>query len=148
VNDLPRDIRFGCRLLWRSPGFTIVALLTIAIGIGANAAIFSFFDGVFLRRIAYNGGERMVKVSERSPTGTNVGFSTLEYLELEKQTSILEFIAAQNWNSGALTGLENVVEVPDERVRTHFFDVFQINPEQGPQVRLRRVCKIGPFANA
>ncbi len=131
MNDLLRDIRFGCRLLWRSPGFTTVALLTIAIGIGANAAIFSFFDGVFLRPIAYNGGERMVKVSEKSPTGTNVGFSTLDYLELEKQTSIFEFIAAQNWNFGALTGLENVVEVPNERVRTHFFDVFQIKPEQG-----------------
>jgi putative ABC transport system permease protein len=62
---LVQDLRYGIRTLLRSPGFTAVALLTVALGIGANSAIFSFVDGAMLRPLPYPEAERIVQVWEK-----------------------------------------------------------------------------------
>ncbi|MGA2017673.1 MAG: ABC transporter permease [Opitutaceae bacterium] len=131
MEELLQDLRYCCRSLWKSPGFTAVALLTLGIGIGANAAIFSYVDGVFLRPLAYPDADRMVRVTERPPRGGTFRISTLNYLDLERQTSVFECIAAQQWGFVALTGIEIPIEVPSERVRARFFDVFKIRPVLG-----------------
>jgi putative ABC transport system permease protein len=117
-------LRFGCRTLWRNPGFSIVALLTIAIGIGANASIFSYIDGVLLRPLQYRDPDRMVRVLEKPPGGATNRVSAMDYLDWEKQSTIFEFLTAQQWNTAALTGIENPIQVANERVSVHFFDVF------------------------
>src|SRR5918992_787561 len=61
------DLRYALRLLWRSPGYTSIAMLTLAIGIGANTAIFSFVDGVLLKPLPYPDSDRIVRVMEKPP---------------------------------------------------------------------------------
>src|SRR5262245_28352640 len=78
-----RDLRYGIRQLRRSAVFTAVALLTMALGFGANAAIFSILDAVILRPLAYPAPERLMRLTARFPDGPIQGFrlSTPEYLE-------------------------------------------------------------------
>jgi putative ABC transport system permease protein len=125
LNELLQDLRFGTRTLLKSPGFAAVALATIAIGIGANAAIFSIVDGVLLKPSPFKEVDRMVQVLEKPPGGGRNGISTLNYLDWENQNTVFEFLAAQRWGPVSLTGVETPIQVPCEQVRAHFFDVFQ-----------------------
>jgi putative ABC transport system permease protein len=125
VSEIIQDIRFGLRTLFKSPGFAIVALATIGIGIGANGAIFSIVDGVLLKPSVFKEVDRMVQVLEKPPGGGRNGISTLNYLDWEKQNTVFEYIAAQRWGTVSLTGVETPVQIPCEQVRAHFFDVFQ-----------------------
>jgi putative ABC transport system permease protein len=125
VNEIFQDVKFGLRSLLKSPSFAIVALATIGIGIGANAVIFSVVDGVLLKPSPFKEVDRMVQVLEKPPGGGRNGISTLNYLDWEKQNTCFEFIAAQRWGSVSLTGIETPKQVQSERVRVHFFDVFQ-----------------------
>ncbi|MGA2017935.1 MAG: ABC transporter permease [Opitutaceae bacterium] len=118
-------MKFGLRTLMRNPGFAIVALAILGIGIGANAAIFSIVDGVLLKPSPFKEIDRMVQILEKPPGGGRNGISTLNYLDWEKQNTVFEFIAAQRWGTVSLTGVETPVQVPCEQVRAHFFDVFQ-----------------------
>jgi putative ABC transport system permease protein len=117
-------LKFGFRTLWKSPGFSVIALLTIAVGIGANASIFSYIDGALLRPLPYRDADRMVRVLDKPPRGGTNRISAPEYLDIEKQSGIFEYLAAQQWNTAALTGIENPIQVANERVSIHFFDIF------------------------
>src|SRR5471032_2498224 len=77
VSEFAQDLKFGCRTLWKSRGFTVVALATLAIGIGGNAAIFSFVNAVLLKPLPYDHPERIVRVLEQPPGGGTNGISTL-----------------------------------------------------------------------
>jgi putative ABC transport system permease protein len=80
MNSLIQDIRFWLRTLLRSPGFTLVAVLTLAMGIGANTAIFSVVNGVLLQPLPYEIGERIVNLQHPALLieVQNAGFSPLE----------------------------------------------------------------------
>lgn len=125
MNEIFQDLRFGLRTLFKSPGFALVALATLGIGIGANAAIFSIVDGVLLKPSPFKEIDRMVRILEKPPGGGRNGISTLNYLDWEKQNTAFEYMAAQRWGTVSLTGVETPIQIPCEQVRVHFFDVFQ-----------------------
>ena len=125
LNEILQDLKYGLRTLAKNPGFAIVALAILGIGIGANAAIFSIVDGVLLKPSPFKEVDRMVQVLEKPPGGGRNSISTLNYLDWEKQNTVFEYIAAQRWGTVTLTGIENPMQVPCEQVRAHFFDVFQ-----------------------
>ncbi len=131
MSDLIQDLRFGIRTLCKSPGFAIIAVLTLAIGIGANAAIFSYLDGILLRPSPYAAVARMVRVLEKPPGGGRNAISTLNYLDWEKQNTVFEYLTAQVWGTVTLTGTENPEQVGCETVSLHFFDVFKDTPAMG-----------------
>src|SRR5205807_1381531 len=93
---LGRDARLGARLLMRSPGFAMVALLTLGLGIGANTAMFTFVDEIVLRPLPYRQSERLVMVFENNPANgwskMSIGASILA--DLRKQATVFEGLGA------------------------------------------------------
>src|SRR6266576_2579370 len=116
MNELLQDIRYGLRALRKSPGFTTVAVLTLAIGIGANTAIFSFIDGVLLKPLPYSEPDRILRVLEQPPGGGRNGISTLNYLDWQNQNTVFEYMAAQRGDSVTLTGINEPVQLRGSRV--------------------------------
>jgi predicted permease len=118
-------MRYAFRTLRRSPGFTIIALLTLALGIGANTAIFSFVNGVLLKPLPYRDPHGIVMVWEKPPGGDRNGISTLNFLDWQKQNTVFEHMAAINFGgSVTLTGSGRPEELPGVRVSASYFDIF------------------------
>lgn len=125
MNEIIQDLRYACRTLLKSRGYTIVALATLAIGIGANTAIFSFVNGVLLRPLPYAEADRIVRVLERPPGGGYNGISTLNYLDWAAQNTVFDYMAAQTGGSVTLTGIDEPVQLRGARVTAHYFDIFR-----------------------
>src|SRR5262249_23781915 len=124
--ELWQDLRFAFRTLRSAAGFAAVAILTLAGGIGANAAIFGFVKGLFVNPFPYPTADRIVRVLEKppgSPTARN-GISTLNYLDWEKQNHVFEYMAPQTGGGAVLTGSGDPVQLRGARVGVHYFDIF------------------------
>ncbi|HLG57108.1 MAG TPA: ABC transporter permease [Vicinamibacterales bacterium] len=126
-----QDLRYATRTLRNSPGFTIVALLTLAIGIGANVAIFSFVDGLLLKPLPYEQGDRIVRVLEKPPQGERNGISALNFLDWQKDNTVFDFMSAQTGGAVTLTGGAEPVQIRGGRVSADYFKVFNIKPALG-----------------
>ena len=94
-----KDLRYSARVLRRSPGFTVFAVLTIALALGANAAIFSLVDGGLLKPAGYPEPERIVQLWEKPPGGARNGISAANYIDWARQSRSFEAIAAQTGGS-------------------------------------------------
>ena len=95
IDGLRQDVSYAWRMVKRSPGFTFFATLTIALGLGANAAIFSLVDGVLLKSMSYPEPERIVQLWERPPRGLRNGIAAANYIDWTKQSQSFEAMAAQ-----------------------------------------------------
>ena len=98
------DLRFAFRQLLKNPGFTAVALLTLALSIGANTAIFSVVNAVLLRPLPYAESDRLVWLSERSPNFPTMSVSYPNFTDWREQQTVFEQIGVYNWGSYNLTG--------------------------------------------
>jgi putative ABC transport system permease protein len=127
------DVRHGLRLLRRYPASSLLALATIAIGIGANTAIFSAVDRVLLRALPYPDPGRLVMVWEKRPReGRMTGnVSPADYRDWRARNTVFENMAALADTSAALTGDGEPVQVPAALVGWSFFDVLRVRPELG-----------------
>jgi len=131
IADLWQDLRYGARRLVKQPGFTLIAVLTLALGIGANTAIFSVVNAVLLRALPFHNAERLVSVSAQLANGANDAFSLAETRWLQEQATTLEAIAGEHFRSVNLTGTERPDRVRGGYVTANYFDVFQIKPLAG-----------------
>jgi len=131
MNHLAQDIRYGVRTLLKSPGFTLVAIATLALSLGANTAIFSFVNAVLLRPLPYDQPDRIVRVLEAPPGGGRNGISTLNFLDWQKENKVFDYMAARTGGSVSLTGIDEPVELPGARVSAHYFDVFGVRAALG-----------------
>ena len=101
LEQLRQDIRYAFRQLGKSPGFALVAIITFALGIGANTAIFSFADLIIRRPISLPGLGRLVSIEEQTPTSDDKGISPANYLDLEEANHAFEHLAAyEYWSAG------------------------------------------------
>ena len=124
-------MRYAIRTLRRSPGFTTIALLTLALGIGANTAIFSFVNGVMLKPLPYRDPHGIVLVWEKPPGGHRNGISTLNFLDWKNQNTVFEHMAAQNGGAVTLTGTGAPEELQSSRVSASYFDIFGVQAVLG-----------------
>jgi putative ABC transport system permease protein len=131
MQTLLQDIRFGCRELLRNPAFAAVVVLTLAIGIGANTAIFSFFDGVLLRPLPYEDPEQIVMVWEKPPGGDRNVISALNFLDWKKQNTVFSNIAAVTGGAETLTGIAEPIRLRGAQVSASYFDIFGIRAAIG-----------------
>src|SRR6185436_17719922 len=126
-----QDLRFACRQLLKNPGFTAVAVLTLALGIGANTAIFSVIRSVLLRPLPFKDPDRLVTVWERHVKKGydmhHAGAAT--FLDWKTQNNVFESMAAFGIDEGlSLTGdyePERITAVP---VSANLFEVLGVNP--------------------
>jgi putative ABC transport system permease protein len=125
------DLGYAWRTLLKNPGFAATALLTLALGIGANTAIFTFVDAILLKPLPYEDANRIVRVLEKPPMGERNGISTLNFLDWQRDNAVFEFMAAQTGGAATLTGVSEPVQLRGARVSARFFDVFKIRPALG-----------------
>src|SRR5436190_7849762 len=133
MSPLWQDLRYALRTLRNAPGFALVAILTLAVGIGANAAIFSFVSGILLNPLPYPTAGRIIRVLEKPPGSSDSrnGISTLNYLDWEKQNHVFEYMAPQTGGGAVLTGSGDPVQLRGARVGVHYFDIFGMKAAQG-----------------
>jgi putative ABC transport system permease protein len=127
MHALWQDVRYCVRSLSKSPGFAVLAILALALGIGANTAIFSVVNGVLLRPLAYGDPDRLVVILHEG----EFPVSPDDYLDWRKQSRSFEQMgAAQTW-SAALTGRDNAEELPGMQVSANLFSVLGVPAVRG-----------------
>ena len=128
---LLQDLRYGVRMLAKKPAFAIVAVLTLALGIGANTAIFSVVNAVLLRALPYHNSNQLIALATNDPSGDRDGLSSPEFQDYQTQMKSLEDLAAFQSQSVNLTGGERPDRVRGAFVSTNFFKVFNLSPVIG-----------------
>ena len=125
-----KDIRYGMRGLLKRPGFTAVAVITLALGIGANTAIFSVVNAVLLRPLPYADADRIVRIDETEGSG-GMGVSPPNLLDFQQQNHSFENIAGYSGGSFILTNAGEPLRVQSVNVSHNLLSVLGINPLLG-----------------
>src|SRR5436190_11742740 len=131
MDTLIKDIRVGIRSLLKRPGFTLVAILTLAIGIGASTAIFSVVDGVLLRPLPYPQAEQLVQLREVNPRGGKIRFAEPNFLDLRTRSRSFAGMAQYTGELTTVTGGAESVRSATYLVSADFFKVIGVNPFVG-----------------
>ena len=130
-----RDLRVASRTLRKSPGFTVVAVLTLALGIGVNTAIFSALNATIFHPLAYENPEQLVMVWGVEPKGCcrhgGMVFSSPNFLDFKDQNRVFEKMAAFDGTEFTITSLENPQRIHAGRVTADFFTLLRARPMLG-----------------
>ncbi len=136
MKTLLHDLRFGFRMLRKAPGFTMVAVVVLALGIGANTAIFSVVNAILLRPLPFQDPERLVQVWHVPPPKSFPGMarfsvSPANYLDWERQNHVFENTAIYGYRTYSMTGSGEPESVSAIGVSPNFFRVLRIQPSLG-----------------
>jgi putative ABC transport system permease protein len=130
MENLLRDFRYGMGSLAREPGFAAVTVGLLALGIGANSAMFSIVDAVLLKPLPFPEPERMVRVWE-TPPGLRNGTTTLTFLDWKRQRDIFEALSVENSTRAAVATSGDPERVSGKLVSADYFQVFGVKPQIG-----------------
>jgi putative ABC transport system permease protein len=133
MSTLLQDLRYGVRVLRMKPGFTLVAILALALGIGANTAIFSIVNALLVRPLPFENLDRMVAIWEKIPS-RNVDrneTAAANYFDWRAQNQVFEHLGAYRWWSVNLTGVDAPERVQGYQVTASFFDMLGVRPADG-----------------
>ena len=132
LETLLQDLRYGIRMLIRHPAFTAVAVLTIALGIGANTAIFSLVNGVLLRPLPYKDADRIVRIEEDHGQSRGNSVTYAAFLDLLGHTKSFENVGAyRKWNFNLIADAGEPEQIEGALVSSGLFDAFGIMPAAG-----------------
>jgi predicted permease len=131
MGTLLQDLRYGARVLLKAPGFTAVAVLTLALGIGANSAMFSIVNGVLLRGLPFPEPERLAKVYTTSAQFPRMSSAYPNFLDWVERQRSFEALAAYRNDSFNLTGQGQPERVPLLMVSASFFELLGLEPVAG-----------------
>jgi predicted permease len=130
-----QDLRYGARMLLKNPGFTLIAVLTLAIGVGANTAIFSVVNGVLLKPLPYREPERLIRVFERSLTQPKFPMSGGNFQDYRDQNSTLSGLALYTRQDLELSQDDKPERLAALRVSAGFFELLGAQPLLGREFR-------------
>ena len=128
---LVQNFKFAFRRLKNNPGFTVVAVLTLALGIGANSAMFSIVNAVLLRPLPYRDPQRLVLLAEHWPQFPRLSLSYLNFKDWRDQSHSFEAVGAVRNNVITMTGIPEAERLPTQNVTANLFDLLGVKPELG-----------------
>ena len=129
--DLLEDIQYGWRVLWKNPRFLTVAVLTLALGIGANTALFSVVNGVLLNPLPYPHPEELVTLHESKPNFSTGSISFPNFLDWQRDNQTFSSMAVQRGTSFILSGLGEAEQIDAQFVSSDFFRQLGVVPAIG-----------------
>ena len=138
-----QDIRYGLRILAKNPGFAVIAILTLALGIGANTALFSVVHGVLLKPMPYENPEQLVDVYWTTPESIKSSHSHSQISSMSEAKSIFSLMAAYRWENFSLLGVGEPERLAAERVSAEFFRSPQHKASSSAARFLREEDKLG-----
>src|SRR5262249_27820327 len=125
------DFRYSARALIKNPAFSSLAILTIALGIGANTSIFTAINGVLLKSFSFTEAERLVVVSGVSKSLPDMEVSYLDYLDWRAQQRVFVDLAARTSAGGVISGIGEPERVFGRYVTASFFSTLRVQPQIG-----------------
>jgi len=133
ISNLFADIRFASRQLIKNPGFAIIAVSTLALGIGANTAIFSVINAVLLRPLPYPNADRIMVLSESAGPGQEFAVALPDYLDWKNENTVFEELAVTHKESRNLSGIpgREAERISSSYVSNNFFKVIGLSPILG-----------------
>jgi putative ABC transport system permease protein len=131
MGTLAQNFRFAFRRLKNNPGFLLVSVITLGLGIGANTAMFSIVNGVLLRPLPYRDPQRLVLLSEHWPQFPRLSVSYLNYQDWRDQSHSYEAIGAARNAVMTMTGAAEAERVPSQNVTANLFEMLGVRPELG-----------------
>ena len=131
METLLQDIRYGCRMLMKSPTFTAIAVITLALGIGANTALFSVINGVLLSPLPFPEPDKLITLHENKPNFEGGSVSYPNFRDWQKDNHTFSSIALSRTYAFSLTGIGEAEQVNADFVSSDFFTVLGIKPVIG-----------------
>ena len=135
LENLLQDLRYGARTLRKSPGFTVVAILTLALGIGVNTALFSVVNGVLLNPLPYPQANQLVGLWWDRMPGQHSSIPYLNLLDWQKQNTAFSSVGAYQQDNMIVTGAGEPERVDGVRISADFFDLLGVKPLLGRAFR-------------
>ena len=131
MQTLWQDLRYGARMLFKNPGITFVVILALALGIGANTAIFSVVDAVLLRPLPYPESDRLVFLNETSKAMDEISVSYPNFTDWRNQNHVFENIGVYNRDSYNLTGVGDAERIITAQMSADLFAALRVQPALG-----------------
>src|SRR6202050_235615 len=129
MHTLISDIRYGFRMLARKPAFTVLAILTLALGIGANTAIFSVVDAVLLRPLPFRDPDKLVQLFETESAPGNFPMTGQDYLDWRAQNRTFEDMAVYSYQTRHnVTVAGEPQRAQGVQIQANFFDMLGVQP--------------------
>jgi putative ABC transport system permease protein len=143
-----QDLRYALRMLKKQPGFTVIAILTLALGIGANTAIFSVVNAVLLRPLPYPDADRIMVLNESSGPGQDFSVALPNYLDWKRDNTVFQHLAITRRESRNLSGIlgREAERISSAYVTENFFKVIGLSPVLGRTFTEEEEKPGGPFA--
>jgi putative ABC transport system permease protein len=131
LETLRQDVKFGARTMRKNLGFTSVAVLTLALGIGANTAIFSVVNSVLLRPLPYPNAERIAAIQELNVKGSRVQVTAANFLDWRRRNTVFEHLAAILTRPSNMADGDGAERIELAMTSANFFEVFGVQPQLG-----------------
>jgi predicted permease len=132
VQSVFQDVRHACRALLRQPAFAVIAILTMALGIGANTAIFSVINGVLLKPLPFSEPDRLMRVYATYQGGISNSMSAPNFVDIRNGTTLFEDVAAFSFGASySLTGTGEPLRIRGSNVTAGLFRILRVTPQLG-----------------
>src|SRR5262252_3653782 len=131
MTTILQDVRYGARMLLKTPALSAIVILALALGIGANTAIFSVINAVVLRPLPYDHAEQLLFLNERSPVLDEMSISYPNFTDWRDQSHVFEKIGVYNRNSYNLTGYGDAERILTAQISADLFAALRVNAALG-----------------